>query len=164
MREKASAAKKNHPSTPYPLRRCCPHRCRTPCFQLAPSPHIFLLQVRSKLRSVCLLHLHFRPNFWTWLRIQLIRMKLDWNNRTVVLEHLHHLVWIQSHTHNWLQHLLRIPNHLGPTNFCPILLPNEENILLVLHQIALPDHHLQTIVFARKDMILFYVSRCQKSH
>jgi hypothetical protein len=33
-------------------------------------------------------------------------MKLDWNNRTEVLEHLHHLVWIQSHTHNWLQHLL----------------------------------------------------------
>ena len=104
MREKASPAKKTHPSTPYPLRRRCPHRYQTPCFQLAPSPHIFCFQVRSKLRSVRLLHLHLRPNFCTRLRIQLIRMKLDWNNRTVVLEHLHHLVWIQSHTLNWLQH------------------------------------------------------------
>jgi len=86
-------------------------------------------------------------------------MKLDWNNRTVVLEYLHHLVWIQSQALNWLQHLLRVLNHLGPTDCCPILLTNAENILLVLHQIALPDYHLRTIVFARKDMILLYVSR-----
>ncbi len=40
--------------------------------------------------------------------------KTSANNRMVVLEHLHHLVWIQSHTRNWLQHLLCILNQLSP--------------------------------------------------
>jgi len=30
MWEEASPAKKTHPSTPYPLRRRCPHRYQTP--------------------------------------------------------------------------------------------------------------------------------------
>ena len=124
-------------------------------------PRIFFcFQVRSKLWSVRLLHLHLWPNFWTWLRLQLIRMKLDWNNRTVVLVHLHHLVWIQSHTRYWRQHLLCILNQLSPTGVLPALLPKLDNPLLVLHQIALPDPHLKTIVVnARKNIILFYVPR-----
>ena len=52
MREKASPAKKNHPSTPYPLHRRCPHRRRTPCFQFSPSLFVMFLFFLARAQQV----------------------------------------------------------------------------------------------------------------
>ena len=177
MWEKASPAKKNHPLKPHPPCCSCPIAVKCHAFKLllvvlaliavercafnSLLPHIlFSFQVCSKLRSVCLLHLHLWPNFWTRLLIQNIRAILNRIVGSIVLPHLHYLVRIQSHNWNWLQHPLFILTQLSPTSVLPVLLSKLDDKLPVLHQIALPDPHLKTIVVtARKNMILFYVPR-----